>query len=234
MLSFIVYNNEISQNLDLIIENTPQIPPSNIEYEIVPIDGGENLTKIKGFNDIEISFDFAYKAIPEEYLMKKARIDGWLLGNINKNLVYSLDNFSLYKVKRISIGQTSTASRILRRFTVTFICEGLKYMLSGFERVTITTTGTILNNFGSYEAKPIIKIYGTGTITVNINGKSFTVSSVGSYVTVNSVLKECYKDSTNRGKYMTGDYPILHRGQNAISWTGTVTKLEIIPNWRCY
>lgn len=234
MLSFIVYNNQISQNLDLIIENTPQIPPSNIEYETVTIDGAENLTKIKGFKDIDISFDFAYKVTPEEYLAKKSIIDNWLLGNINKNLVYSLDNFSLYKVKQISIGSTSTASRILRRFTVTFTCEGLKYMLSGLERTTITTTGTILNNFGSYEAKPIIKIYGTGNITVTINGKSFTLSNVSSYVTVNSILKECYKDTTNRGKYMVGDYPILPIGQNTISWTGTVTKLEIIPNWRCF
>lgn len=31
---------------------------------------------------------------------------------------------------------------------------------------------------------------------------------------------------------MTGDFPTLLPGQNAISWSGNVTRLEIQPNWR--
>lgn len=31
---------------------------------------------------------------------------------------------------------------------------------------------------------------------------------------------------------MSGDFPVLLPGQNAISWTGNVTKVEIQPNWR--
>lgn len=31
---------------------------------------------------------------------------------------------------------------------------------------------------------------------------------------------------------MSGDFPVLLPGTNAISWTGSVTKIEIRPNWR--
>ena len=32
--------------------------------------------------------------------------------------------------------------------------------------------------------------------------------------------------------YMNGEFPVLKPGANAISWTGTVTKVVVRPNWR--
>ncbi len=233
MRSYVFYNNQNSNDLELIIEKTPEIPSSNIEYDTITINGGENLTKIKGFSDITLKFDFAYFATPEEYLFKKARIDSWLLSEINKYLTYSLDEFIIYKVKKISINNTTTTSRIMRHFSVTFTCQGLKYMTSGLEPIEVTN-GAILNNFGSYEAEPILKIYGSGNISVSIGGKSFAINNVSGYVSLDSEIKECYKDSANKGKDMVGEWPILPIGSSIISWTGSITKLEITPRWRCY
>lgn len=233
MLSYIYYNNQNSNDLGLIIEKTPDIPSTNIKYATIDIDGGETLTKNQGFNDITLKFDFAYFAGPEEYMMKKSRIDTWLLNSIGNYLIYSLDEFTAYKVKQVQIDNTTTTSRILRHFSVTFTCTGLKYMASGLKPIEVIN-GMTLNNFGSYEAKPLIKIYGSGNITVTIGGKSFTINNVSSYVSVDSEIKECYKDSTNKGRDMAGDWPVLPIGLNTISWTGNITKVEITPRWRCY
>lgn len=233
-MSYIFYNNVGSRELDLIIENVPNIPASNIIYETISIDGGENLTKIKGFEDIPLSFDFWYRATDDEYLMKKAMIDNWLLSAKSKDLFYSADESKTYKVKQIKISETKTSSRIIRRFTVTFTCNGLKYMTSGLKAQAINTSGMILNNFGTYEAKPLIKIYGEGNINITINNNSFIVNNVSDYVIIDSEIKECYKDSMNKGRYMAGDYPVFSIGENIITWTGSVTKLEITPRWRCY
>lgn len=233
MRSYIFYNNQNSNDLDLIIEKTPDIPSSNIKYDTIDIDGGETLTKIKGFEDISLTFGFAYFVTPEEYLMKKSMIDNWLLNSIGKYLTYSLDEFAAYKVKQISIDNTTTTSRVVRHFSVTFTCTGLKYMTSGLKPREVVN-GTTLNNFGSYESKPLLKIYGSGNISISIGGKSFTIKNVSSYVSVDSELKECYKDSTNKGKDMVGDWPALSIGLNTASWTGAVSKIEITPRWRCY
>jgi phage-related protein len=106
-------------------------------------------------------------------------------------------------------------------------------MSSGLKPIELINSA-ILNNFGSYESKPLIKIYGSGNITISIGGKSFTVNNVADYVVVDSEIKECYKDSTNKGRDMIGDYPILPIGPSNISWTGAVNKIEITPRWRCY
>ena len=233
-MSYIIFNNLDSRDLDITIENIPNIPTSNRIYETVEIDGGENLTKIKGFENIEISFNFVYKAKEDEYLKKKQRIDSWLLGNVNKYLTYNLDNFSAYRVKKVSIDNTTTTSRIVRHFTVTFTCTGLKYMSSGLNSLELATTGIKINNSGDYESKPLLKIFGSGNITISIGSNSFTINNVNNYVVIDSELKECYKDRTNMGKNMTGDYPILLVGENTISWTGNVTKVELTPRWRCF
>lgn len=233
-MSFIFYNNSNSMDLDITIENIPVIPACNIIYETIPIDGGENLTKIKGFTDIDISFDFVYKANEDEYLMKKSEIDNWLISSKSKELFYGLDENKTYKVKQVKISETKTTSRIVRRFTATFICNGFKYLRSGLKAKIITTSGTLLNNFGTYEAKPLMKIYGSGNITININGNSFNVKNLIDYVVIDSQIKECYKDNINKGRDMTGDYPVFSIGKNAISWSGSVSKLEITPRWRCY
>lgn len=233
-MSYIFYNNSSSENLDLITENTPTIPACNIIYETIPIDGGENLTKIKGFTDIDISFDFLYKADEDEYLMKKATIDNWLLSSTSQYLLYSIDETKKYKVKKVKISETKTTSKIVRRFTATFTCNGLKYMSSGLNIQPITSSGTILNNFGTYEAKPLLKIYGSGNISVFIGDKSFTINNVSSYVSVDSEIKECYKDNTNKGKDMVGEWPVFPIGSINITWSGNITKVEIIPRWRCY
>lgn len=233
MLSYIYFNNEKSSDLDLIIEKTPDIPSSNIKYATIDIDGGETLTKNQGFNDITLKFDFAYFADPEEYMMKKSRIDNWLLNSIGNYLIYSLDEFTAYKVKQAQIDNTTTTSRILRHFSVTFTCTGLKYMANGLKPIELTSNA-VLNNFGSYESKPLVKIYGSGNITFSIGSKSFTINNVVDYVSVDSEIKECYKDSINKGKDMVGDWPVLPIGSSNITWSGAVSKVEITPRWRCY
>ncbi|QDY17535.1 phage tail protein [Clostridium botulinum] len=32
---------------------------------------------------------------------------------------------------------------------------------------------------------------------------------------------------------MYGEFPIFQVGENKISWTGNVSKIEITPRWRC-
>ena len=51
-------------------------------------------------------------------------------------------------------------------------------------------------------------------------------------ITLDSPLMEAYKGATGTNGCMSGDFPTLLPGQNAISWTGNVTKVVIQPNWR--
>ena len=51
-------------------------------------------------------------------------------------------------------------------------------------------------------------------------------------ITLDTPLMEAYQGVTSVNSCMSGDFPTLLPGSNAISWMGNVTKVVIQPNWR--
>lgn len=51
-------------------------------------------------------------------------------------------------------------------------------------------------------------------------------------IVLDCALKEAYLGSILMNDHMTGDFPVLKPGMNAISWSGAVTKVVVRPNWR--
>lgn len=100
----------------------------------------------------------------------------------------------------------------------------------------LTAAGTITNP--SYkESLPLIKILGSGNITLIVNSIPFQMQSVSGNIWIDCEFKIGYsevngiKQNANH-KVRTLDFPILVSGNNTISWTGTVTSVEIHPRWR--
>ena len=118
-----------------------------------------------------------------------------------------------------------------RRFSVTFRCQPFFY-LSGIPNITVTASGTYVNNVGSVFAEPILKVTLTGDAQITVGASYIEVLGLTGIVTIDTPLMETYKNYTSYNNHMTGDYPLLHTGQNLISWTGGVSQIVITPNWR--
>ncbi len=58
------------------------------------------------------------------------------------------------------------------------------------------------------------------------------VSDITSSIVLDCALKEAYLGSTLMNDCMSGEFPVLKPGMNAISWTGAVTKVVVQPNGR--
>ena len=67
---------------------------------------------------------------------------------------------------------------------------------------------------------------------MSIGSYSFQVTNVSGYVQISSALLECYKDTDPLGDKMTGSFPLFVPGSNAITLSSTITKVELVPNWR--
>ena len=115
------------------------------------------------------------------------------------------------------------------KFVVIFDCQPLARTLTNTVQ-TLTKPGAIVNT-GTAKSKPIIKVYGTGAIDLSVNGNVIHLTNVSSYVTIDSDLMDCYKGTVLKNTDMSGEFPELVVGENTISWTGTVTSVEITPNW---
>ena len=117
-----------------------------------------------------------------------------------------------------------------RSFAINFRCKPFWY-LSDVGLITLTTSGTFITNPGSVASEPVITVYGYGEITLMV-GMTITELEITDKITLDTPLMEAYSGSTSMNSCMSGDFPSLLSGKNAVSWSGNVSRVEIQPNWR--
>jgi phage-related protein len=118
-----------------------------------------------------------------------------------------------------------------RDLTVTFRCQPFWYAGGDNDR-ELTTSTTMLNNPGSIPSEPVITVYGSGDITLMVGQTIIELEDVSGEITIDTPLQEAYKGAEPQNTKMIGDFPLLPPGAAAISWSGSVTKVHIKPNWR--
>ena len=121
----------------------------------------------------------------------------------------------------------------LEQFEVTMeIDPPFAYIESGAIPISLTVPGTI-NNPGTKTSDPLIRVIGSGNITVTINGRLFSLTGVETFLDIDpEITPSVYKNNENVGKKMVGELPYFDIGNNVISWTGAVTEVSILPRWR--
>ena len=116
-------------------------------------------------------------------------------------------------------------------FAVNFRCYPFFYADAAAD-ITVTTSGTIITNPGSVYSEPKITLTGSGDITLMVGTTIVELTDISGSIVIDSALQEAYKGTTLMNDHMSGDFPVLKPGQNAISWSGTVTSIVISPRWR--
>ena len=115
-------------------------------------------------------------------------------------------------------------------FDLTFICKPQRFLVSGDDTKTFTANGSIINPT-LFNAQPLIRIYGTGT--VEIGTQEIDISSANEYTDIDCELMDCFKGVVNKNQYVyfnTNDFPVIPPGESGITLDG-VTKVEITPRW---
>ena len=73
---------------------------------------------------------------------------------------------------------------------------------------------------------------GSGDITLMVGTTIVELTDISGSIVIDSVLQDAYQGNTLMNDHMSGDFPVLKPGANAISWTGTVTQVVGRPYWR--
>lgn len=176
----------------------------------------------------------SYDRTMECALKKRAKLDevaAWLVGR--GEMIFSTEPDKVYKVMIFNKISISQMMRTFQKFMVTMNTQPFKYSVNAFGDTLELTTATKVRNSGSVYSEPIITVYGSGDITLTINEKDFPLYGVDGDITIDSEMMEVFKGTENQNsRYGGEDFPRLEVGENAISWTGNVTKVVIEPRWR--
>ena len=94
----------------------------------------------------------------------------------------------------------------------------------------MTQKQTNIYNNGDFASSPRVIIYGTGDFQITINDTTVQINNVAERVLLDSKLFLCLdKDNNNKSIDMIGNFPLLDKGKNTITWIGNITKLDIEP-----
>ena len=155
----------------------------------------------------------------------------WLSGS--GQLILDEDNtkyVTAYIDKQVVLQRLTKGANVKVADVEFLVIDPFRYKLSE-ANVTLTASGSY-TNLGTVYSEPLLKLTGTGTVVLTIGTQSFTYVFDTPYVFVDCKAKDAYHSATYKNRKMTGDFPVLNIGANAISWTGTLTELVITPRTR--
>ncbi len=205
------------------IHSRPFIPSPQKRVKEYVVEGRHGaLTKVDAYENINLSIKF--NLLESDNIKPTIRLIKGYFENKNK-LVFSDDLEFYYIIKLAQVGDIENEFEEYGYFEVNFILDPFIYQKE--DNIIISQSQTIENQ-GTVESYPLIKIIGSGDGSISINGREIDIVGQVDNINIDSYLGIAYNDlGQSRSKYIRGAIPYLDIGSNSISFTGGVTKVEI-------
>ena len=227
-MDYIIINGKKSTLLNgLIITSLPPITKPKIRANLEEIDGvdGDIINKL-GYSaydktfEIGLSYNYNVDDVIEYF-------------NTEGQIIFSNEPDKYYNFTMLNQIDFEKLLRF-KKAKITIHVQPFKY--SNIESTktynfTEQSQSLAVRNNGNIYSKPIITLYGNGTINLSLNGTEvFTIALNGSMV-LDTESQNAYDPETLDflNRYVIGDFKNLYLkiGLNTLSWTGDLTKVEI-------
>lgn len=224
----VLFDDESIKSLGLSLTERPEIPTAEQEVEYITEVEGRDGSLVRKMNYKDVTQPFTFSFLDKTNVRQKVReIRAWL--SDKEKLSFSDDPDIFRMIKHIVIESTINDIIAYGRMTINIRFDPFEYV--DMDPITMNSPGDIINP-GSYFANPLITVYGTGNLSITVNGQRTELKSVDSHITLDCELQEAHKNGSSLNSFMVGKFPQFKVGPNTIDWTGSVTKVEIEPRWR--
>ena len=239
-MGIVIFNNVSSADYGILVEHPPGYQTPQRDYEKVHIPGrnGDLVIDNESYENVPRSYDIAFGNLEKDFARMANAASEWLN---SANGYARLEDTYEPEYYRIAMYQESVNfENILRhagRATINFDCKPQRFLKTGDDVIEIDST-IILRNPTFRTAEPIITVYGSGSGTLRVGNYTVAIDSIDGWVTIDSALRDVYKKTQyeviNKNDTVRMDsngYPMLLMGETSISFSGSITKLEVIPKW---
>ena len=213
------------------------IPERDVETISIPGRSGDVLWDNGQYKNIRIPYNCAI--FPDDTQTLREAVDAAVMLLHRSGSYERLEdtyNPDYFRQARI-YGEISAESIMEQagKFTLTFDMKPQRFFKSGEYPVTFGEHGSLYNATGR-TALPLIRVYGNGAGSVTVGEITVQISSMDQHLVLDCDTQNAYNEMENtvnnwNSKISAPVFPQLHPGENPISWTGGVERLEIIPRW---
>lgn len=229
----IVYGGETSSDYGIVVGEVPSFDKPKRRSNVFSVQGrnGSIIFQDGSFDDVTRSYKVWIAEEHNDLVDKANAVSAWLYSKTGYQRLEDSFEPDVFRLAYYNGGNDiSNELMLYGETTIQFTCRPERFLKSGEDVITVTN-GDKLNNPTRFEAKPLIHIEGSGTVTISISGKSMTASIVD-YINIDCDRLDAYRlPSENKNANITGTFPTLISGTNTIGLTGSVTKCTITPRY---
>ncbi|HEP1371339.1 TPA: distal tail protein Dit [Streptococcus pyogenes] len=231
-MRYIEFNGTKSNDLGLLLERERSIKSTNNDVDLIEVAGRDGVL-IKDNERLKaVEQDFPFSLVGD-VTANQQKISEWLHVKGWHGLVLSWDKDYIYRASVVNLFEIDEILKQFGRLKVNFLIHPIKYLKMGKQEVSLVKGGT-LQNPGNVQAKPILKIKGTGSGVLTINGFETGLENVQGELVIDMERHLVYKGALSAWDNIVRTehhrMPLFDVGQNKISWTGDFT-ITAIPNW---
>ena len=230
-MSSFTYNGTTSTTYGIWIEKRPAVsfPKRVIESIKIPGRNGALLFDTGSYDNVTVTYELAYRS--STVRDNAIAIATWLYQTDYKELSDTYEPSYFRKAICVSPITVNDILNVAGRVNATFQCMPQRFLSSGKSALTPASGSSITNNY--QDALPVITISGTGDGTVTIGGTTVTITGQTADIVLDSERQTAESNGSNANSLisLSNGFPVLVNGANAVSWTGDVTGVSIVPNW---
>jgi len=228
-MSEITFKGTTASSKSVTVLKYPEIVKPTLRVETVKVPGRDGELTLSGTPSYEAMVLECECMVPS--VDKISAAAAWLTGR--GDLVLGNDPDYAYDAQVIDEIRFEKILRghAHRRFTVPFLCQPLKKKATTEPNIELTAPGTVVN-IGHVPSRPLIKIEGSGNVVLAVGAYSLSITDISTSILIDSDLGMATAGTVNESYKVSGAWPLLVVGNNAVSWTGTVSKVTITPRWR--
>lgn len=235
----------------ILVETPPDyaFPSRDANFTHVPGRDGDVLVDNGSYNNVTRTYNLAIGDEDIDYARLAYELSDWLhSANGYAKLTDSYDPEHYCMAAFVDEGSIVNILQHAGRISVSFNCKPQRYLISGDDKITLSTSGSSIFNPTMFGSKPLIKITGSGTFSndfvmlnsdqiININGTTGPIY-------VDSELMDCYSINNptpttrvvvNKNGYISfgsnNKFPVIEKGLTNFVWTSGITSVEVIPRW---
>ena len=238
-MGVIIFNGIPSTNYGIHVETPPVYATPERDYEVVHIPGrnGDLVIDNGSYKNVTRKYSISVGEIDGNFTTLAAGVSEWLhsaSGYARLEDSYESDYFRL--AYYVADAEMENLFHQAGKMLIEFNCKPARFLKAGERAVPFTTDGSISNpTFQKSFPKLTVVVSGSGTLT--IGDQTITINGLtnSTRMVIDSELQDVYEEGSltnlNSKVSFSDGFPLLSPGVNTITFTGSITSVEVIPRW---
>lgn len=227
---YFIFKGINSRQMRIMISSLPDItkPKRKTTTILIPGRNGSFTESTAAYENYTLSIGCGIEHVKQSEINQ---LWEWLDGS--GDLILCTQPKMVYKARIDDSISLSDKHLVFQNFLLQFDVQPFKYNVNAQNDFIIAVNPIVLHNKGNYFSEPVITLFGSGDLYININGKRYGCNAVDGPITIDSQMQMVYYNHVNYNSEYTAEiFPVFQKGDNQISFSGDVKRVEIQPNWR--